>query len=83
MANAPKSFGSCCEMLKDAMSKEDFDPLINVGEDDQILYMAVGMIDVEDEEPGMVEFPIYFCPFCATRLQTPEEIESKSGSTKN
>ena len=83
MATAPKAFGTCCELLKDAMSTEDFDPLITVGEDDGILYAAVGMIDVEEEEPGMVEYPLYFCPFCGNRLQTPEEVDGKAAGPKN
>ena len=83
MAATQKAFGSCCEMLKDALSKEDFDPLITVGEDDGILYAAVGMIDVEEDEPGMVEFPIYFCPFCGTRVQTAEEVDGKASGPKN
>ena len=78
MAGEAKTFGSCCDMLKEAMSNEDFDPLITVGQEDAILYMAVGMIDVEQEEPGMVEFPLYFCPFCGSSLQTPEEIDAKN-----
>jgi hypothetical protein len=78
MATDPKTFGSCCELLKEAMSDQDFDPLISVGEDDGVLYLSVGLIDVEEEEPGSVEFPIYYCPFCGTSLQTPEEVEAKS-----
>ena len=81
MAGDKKPFGTCCEMLKEAMSTEDFDPLITVGQEDSILYMAVGMIDVEQEEPGMVEFPLYYCPFCGTGLQTPEEIDAKNAAS--
>lgn len=77
MAADGKAFGSCCELLKDAMSDQDFDPLISVGEDG-ILYISVGMIDVEEEEPGMVEYPAYHCPFCGTQLQTPEEVDAKT-----
>lgn len=79
MAADAKTFGSCCELLKDAMGDQDFDPLISVGEDDGVLYMSVGLIDVEEEQPGSVEFPVYFCPFCGTKLQTPEEVDAKSG----
>jgi len=45
-ADAGHTFGSCCDMLKDAMSDQDFDPLIAVG-DDGVLCMSVGMVDVE------------------------------------
>ena len=55
MAAGDKNFGSCCELLKDAMSDQDFDPLITVGEDDGILYLSVGLIDVEEEQPGSVD----------------------------
>ena len=72
MVDAPgasQSFGSCCGELKDAMSGEEFEPLLTVGEDG-VLYMSVGLIDLEDEEPGMVDHPLFFCPFCGTKLQT-------------
>ncbi len=70
------AFGSCCSELKEAMEGEDFEPLITVGSDG-VLYMAVGLIDLEDEEPGMVDHPLFFCPFCGTKLQTPEDVKAK------
>jgi hypothetical protein len=73
-----KTFGSCCQELKEAMSGEDFEPLITVA-DNGVLYMSVGLIDMEDDEPGMVDHPLFFCPFCGTRLQTTEEVRTKSG----
>lgn len=74
-----QEFGSCCVELKEAMNSEDFEPLITVSEDG-VLYMSVGLIDVEDEEDaGMVDHPMFFCPFCGTKLQSPEEIRAKSG----
>ena len=60
------------------MSGEEFEPLITEGEDG-VLYMAVGLIDLEDDEPGMVDHPVFFCPFCGTRLQTAEEVHAKTG----
>ena len=75
---ASQSFGSCCAELKDAMSGEEFEPLITVGEDG-VLYMSVGLVDLEDEEPGMVDHPLFFCPFCGTKLQTAEEVRAKTG----
>jgi hypothetical protein len=73
------SFGSCCGELKDAMSGEEFEPLLTVG-DDGVLYMSVGLIDLEQEdEPGMVDHPIFFCPFCGAKLQTVEEVRAKTG----
>ena len=71
------TFGSCCDLLKDSMSDQDFDPLIAVG-DDGILYMSVGLVDVEESEPGMVDYPVLFCPFCGKGLQTEAEIDAKN-----
>jgi len=71
-------FGSCCAELQDAMSGEEFEPLLTVG-DDGVLYMSVGLVDLEDEEPGMVDHPVFFCPFCGTQLQTDEEVRAKTG----
>ncbi len=75
----PSSFGTCCTELKEAMAGEDFDPLITLG-DDGVLYMAVGLIDLEEDEPGLVDHPLFFCPFCGTRLQTADKVKAKVGS---
>ncbi len=69
-------FGDCCEELREAINGEDFEPLITVGEDG-ILYMAVGLIELEDEEPGMIDHPVFHCPFCGTRLQDPETVKAQ------
>jgi hypothetical protein len=72
-------FGSCCESLKDAMESKEFEPLI-AADDEGVLYMSVGMLDTDDDdEPNMVDHPVFFCPFCGTKLQSPEEIDAKSG----
>jgi hypothetical protein len=72
-------FGTCCSELKDAMSGEEFEPLLTVG-DEGVLYMSVGLIDLQEEdEPGMVDHPLFFCPFCGKRLQTVEEVRAKTG----
>jgi len=73
-------FGSCCESLKDAMQSEEFEPLI--AEDDEgVLYMSVGMLNTDsDDEPNMVDHPVFFCPFCGTKLQSPEEIDADEDS---
>ena len=83
MADGPKAvaaskFGNCCTELKEAMTGEDFDPLITEG-DDGVLYMAVGLIDLEEEEPGLVDHPLFFCPFCGTKLQDAAEVRAKVG----
>lgn len=72
------SFGSCCSELKEAMSGEEFEPLITVA-GDGVLYMSVGLLELEGEEPAMVDHPLFFCPFCGTRVQTQEEVRAKSG----
>lgn len=77
--NAPSKFGTCCDGLKEAMTGEDFDPLI--AEEDGVLYLAVGLAEMEDEEgeQGVIDHPVYFCPFCGTKLQDPEEVKAKIG----
>ena len=76
------AFGSCCEELSQVMSGEEFEPLITVG-GDGILYMSVGLIEMEDEEPGMIDHPVFFCPFCGTKLQTADEVRAKSGAIED
>lgn len=67
-------FGTCCSELREAMAGQDFEPLITEG--DGVLYMAVGLIHLEDEAPGMVDHPLFFCPFCGTKLQTADEVKA-------
>jgi hypothetical protein len=79
--NAKAEFGSCCESLKDALTNEEFEPLFAVDESG-VLYMSVGVMDTGgdaegEDEPNMVDHPVYFCPFCGTKLQTEEEVEAK------
>ena len=73
-------FGKCCPELKDAISGDDFEPLITLGEDG-VLYMSVGIVQVEDDddEPAMVDHPLFFCPFCGSKVQTQEEVRAKAG----
>ena len=79
MAEAGKTFGTCCEELKEALEGGDFEPLITVGPD-EVIYMTVGLVDLEEDEPGLVDHPLFFCPFCGTKLQTPEEVRAKAGA---
>lgn len=74
-----EAFGSCCETLKELLTSKEFSPLIETG-DDGVLYMSVGIMDGEKEDDqGMVDYPVFFCPFCGTQLQEPgEEDEKKS-----
>lgn len=64
------------------MSGEEFEPLITVG-DNGVLYMSVGLVEINDEEPGMVDHPVFFCPFCGKGVQTPEDVEAKSGDEED
>jgi hypothetical protein len=80
--SAGNSFGACCETLKDAMQGEDFEPLIAV-DDEGVLYMSVGLLglDGHDDEANTIDYPVFFCPFCGTKLQTAEDIDAKAGGT--
>jgi hypothetical protein len=31
----------------------------------------------------MVDHPVFFCPFCSKRLQTPEEVRAKTEAADN
>ena len=94
MANEDKGtahgskFGKCCTDLKEVLEAEDFDPLMYEAEDG-VLYLSVGILDIDDgsadqssedeeEGSGFLDHPVYFCPFCGTKLQTPEEVEAKA-----
>ena len=78
------NFGECCDSLKDAMQGEDFEPLIAV-DDDGVLYMSVGLLglDGHQDEANTIDYPVFFCPFCGTKLQTPEEIDAKNGGSSS
>lgn len=79
VGEAPQSatdFGSCCNELKEALAAEDFEPLLTVGSEG-VLYLSVGLVELEGEEPGMVDHPMFFCPFCGAKLQTPDEVKAK------
>ncbi len=78
-AEAKTSFGSCCPELKEAIEGGDFEPLITVGAD-TVIYMTVGLVDLEEEEPGLVDHPMFFCPFCGAKLQTREDVRAKAGA---
>lgn len=61
-------FGSCCGELNQVLSGDEFEPLITVG-NDGVLYMSVGLIDIDEDEPGMLDHPVFFCPFCGSKVQ--------------
>lgn len=70
-------FGSCCSDLKEVLAGEEFEPLVTVSEQG-VLYMSVGLID-EGDEGGMVDHPVFFCPFCGKGLQTEDDVRAKGG----
>jgi hypothetical protein len=76
-------FGSCCEIMKDVLESEEFEPL--VAEDEGgILYMSIGLVETDHEdEPNMVDHPVFFCPFCGKKLQSPEEVDQKTAVKSN
>jgi hypothetical protein len=73
-------FGKCCQDLNDAMSGGQFEPLITV--DDGVLYMSVGLLEAEGDEPNMIDHPIFFCPFCGAKLQSPEDVDKRIGDSQ-
>ena len=79
--NGGASFGSCCDSLAEVLQggeDEEFEPLITIS-DSGVLYMTIGLVELEGEQPGMMDHAIFYCPFCGTRIQTAEEIQAKSG----
>ena len=76
--NGDAEFGSCCEELRSVLIGEGFEPLISVAPNG-VLYLAVGIVDTEDEEEsGLFDHPLFYCPFCGKELQTEAEVEAKS-----
>ncbi len=71
-------FGTCCSELAEAIAAQGFDPLVTVA-DNGVLYLTVGLLDTDDPEGGaaLVDHPMFFCPFCGTKLQTAEEVKQK------
>lgn len=68
-------FGSCCESLRKAMHDPP-SPLMRV-EVDGTLFMAVGYAQTE-RGVAWFDHAVMFCPFCGTRLQTPDEVKRRS-----
>ena len=59
--------------------KVGVDGSISVG-DDGVLYMAIHLDVSDPDELGTADHPVFFCPFCGTKLQTPDEVDAKSGA---
>jgi hypothetical protein len=41
---------------------------------------ADGVLDGQDDEANTIDYPMFFCPFCGSKLQTPEQIDAKTSS---
>lgn len=76
---AAADFGSCCDELREALEAQGFEPFIVIGEDG-VLYMSVGEVEVDDDQRGFVDHPIFFCPFCGTEVQDRDEVMEKINS---
>lgn len=77
MAEDTPSLGSCCNELAEALAGEGFDPLVTVNENG-VIYLTVGLVDADDGDgDALVDHPMFFCPFCGTRLQTAEDVRRK------
>ena len=72
------TFGTCCAELKEIMAGEEFEPLVTVGENG-VLYMSVGLVEDGEEGGGMIDHPVFFCPFCGGKLQTEDDVRAKGG----
>ena len=70
----PTAVDSCCQDLNDALRGDGFEPLITVAKN-HIIYLTVGLMRGEE---SLVDHPLFFCPFCGTKLQTPEAVEERS-----
>lgn len=86
------ALGSCCETLNEVVNNEEFTPTFFV-EEDGVMYATVGFVVLEDDEGeeqpedhrsdddiGWFDHAVFFCPFCGSKLQTPEEVEKKVGA---
>ena len=65
------------------MASDEFDTLIAV-RDNNILFMSVGFAiedtETEDEALLTVDHPVFYCPFCGTKLQDPEAVAAQLSS---
>ena len=46
-------------------------------EENGVLYLTIGYVPT-DKGPGFYDQAVIFCPFCGTKLQTPEEVDAKA-----
>jgi hypothetical protein len=72
---------ACCDGLKEAFEVQvPATPLFRL-EDNGLLYLAVGCMQVEGGRLGWLESAVLFCPFCGKPLQTPEQIQQAAKQT--
>ena len=69
-----RKFGSCCRVLADAMSQPNSSFRV---EESGVLCLTIGYVMTE-RGPGWFDHAVLFCPFCASALQTSEEIRKRS-----
>lgn len=74
---AAKIGNACCSAMEAALTSDEFEPCLTV-DDDGVLCLAVGLTDIEEEEPTLVLEPIIFCPFCGTKLQAGGDADEAS-----
>ena len=80
MADDAAKFGTCCQLLEQAMQPDEgVQPLISIDESG-VLMIGVGLVELEGDEQGTFEHPLFFCPFCGSKLQTPEDVRAKTGA---
>ena len=58
MAEAGKTFGTCCEELKEALEGGDFEPYLTVGPN-EIIYMTIGLVAQEGDKTALVDHPFF------------------------
>ncbi|MEO1609194.1 MAG: hypothetical protein AAFR90_07560 [Pseudomonadota bacterium] len=82
-----KKFGRCCKELAGILEADEFEPLIRVWADNGILFMTVGFGEADEYESDehveavlTIDHPVFYCPFCGTKLQDPESIEAQLSS---
>lgn len=71
--SAPRKSGACCSALDAALTADDYEPCLTI-DDDGVLCLAVGITDMDEDEPTLILEPIIFCPFCGTKLQSGGEV---------
>ena len=49
----------------------------------RVAVVQAGRIPEKEDDPNMVDHPVFFCPFCGTKLQTPAEVDAKAGGQAN